>query len=90
MTKRIDAAHTHAVQSAGNFIGIAIELTAACRVVITTWAAGLSRRRYPCVDGMHGVIDDGDRVIDVNGDVDLVGKTGKSLVDRVITTSYTR
>ena len=86
MAQRVHARNAHAVQSAGNFVGRAVEL-----------AAGMQhghhdlRRRQTLAVHIHlvggnaaAVVDHGDGVIDVNGDVDAIGKAGQRFVHGVV------
>src|SRR5262249_58500031 len=86
VAERVDHAHAHAVQSAGNFVSGGIE-----------FAAGVQlghhdlRGRHAFAIHFHvvagnaaAVINDGDGVIDVNGDIDAVGVTSERFVHRVV------
>ena len=70
--QRVDAAHAHAVQPARNFVAVRIELAAGVQLGHHDF-----RRRHAfflCMStGMPRPLSiDGDRVVDVDGDVDLV------------------
>ena len=74
------------MQSAGDFVRRGIELSAG----VQFGEHHLRGRNLFAVDVHHvhgnaaAVVDDGDRVIQVNGDFDLVGVTGERFVDRVV------
>ncbi len=84
--KRVHAGDADAVQSAGNFVRVAVE-----------FSAGVQRGHHHLrggnffavdvhrVDGnAAAVVDHGDGIVDVNGDFDLVGVTRERLVDGVV------
>ena len=75
--------HADAVKAAGDLVAAVIELAAGVRSVITTSAARSARRVLVHRDAA-AVVDHGDRVVDVDGDVDLVAVAGERLVDRVV------
>ncbi len=84
--ERVDAAHAHAVQSAGNFVGIGVELAARVQRGHHDLCGGnFFAVDVHVVDGnAAAVVDDGDGIVEMNGDFDLVGVTGERLVNRVI------
>ena len=71
------------MQSAGDLVASFSNLPPACRTVSTTSAARLARLVH--VDGnAASVVDDGDRVVAVDRDVDLIAVPGQRLVDGVV------
>ena len=84
--ERVHAGNADAVQSAGNFVGRRIELSAGVQLGHHDLRGG----NFFAVDVHHvdgnaaAVVDDRDGVVEVNGDVDLVGVTGERFVDRVV------
>ena len=81
--ERVDDRDADAVQTARDLVALVVEL-----------AAGVQHRqhdlggRLPRLVHVHGnaatVVDDGHRVVDVNGDRDLAAVAGQRLVDRVV------
>ena len=69
--ERVDAAHAHAVQSAGDFVAVGIELAAGVQL----GHDDLGRRDAFLLVHVHrnaaAVVDHGDRIVVVDGDVDL-------------------
>ena len=84
--ERVHAGNANAVQSAGDFVGRGVELAAGVQL----GHDHLRGRKLLTVNvhRVHGnaaaVVHDGDGVIDVDGDFDLVGVTGERLVHRVV------
>ena len=84
--ERVHAAHAHAVQSAGNFVRRGIELAAR----VQRGHHHLRRGNFFAVDvhvadgNAAAVIDHGDGVVDVDGDVNPVGVAGQRFVHRVV------
>ena len=84
--QRVDAGNADAVQSARNFVGRCIELSAG----VQFGQHHLRGRNFFAVDvhRVHGnaaaVVDHGDGVVQMDGDFDLVGVTGERFVDRVV------
>src|SRR3979490_2159874 len=74
------------MQSAGNLVGVAVEL-AAC---VQSGHYDLRGRNFLPVDvhvvdgNAPSVVAYGDRVVEVDGDFDLVGVAGQRFVDRVV------
>ena len=86
MAQRVHAGDANAVQSAGNFVGRAVELSARVQ-----HGHHDLRRRHSLAVHVHlvdrnaaAVVDDGDGVVDVDGDVDAIGKSGQRFVNRVV------
>ena len=84
--ERVDAAHADAVQSARNFVSRGIELTAGVQGGHDDLRSG----NFFAVDihvvdrNAAAVIDDGDGVVEMDGNFDLIGEAGERFVDRVI------
>jgi hypothetical protein len=76
--ERVDAAHAYSMQSSGNFVGVTVELSAS----VQCGHHDLRGRNFFAVDvhvvhrNAAPVIDYGDGVIEVNGDIDLVSVAG--------------
>ena len=81
--ERVDDRHADAVQPARHLVAVVVEL-----------AAGVQHREHDfrrrSTAFVHvgrnaaAVVDDRDRVVDVDGDVDFGGKPGERFVDRVV------
>ena len=86
VAERVDAAHAHAVQSAGDFVGRGIELAAGVQLGHDDLGGGnFLAVDIHVVDGnAAAVVDHGDRVVEMNGDFDLVGVAGEGFVDGVV------
>ena len=84
--QRVDAGNSDPVQSAGNFVGRCIELSAGVQFGHDHLCGGnLLAVDVHRVDGnAAAVIDDGDRVVEMDGDFDFVRVTGERFVDRVV------
>ena len=79
----IDDRHADAVQTAGHLVGVVLELAAGVQL----GHHDLGRRAavgHRIDRNAAAVVDDRDRVVDVDGDVDLVAVPGQRLVDRVV------
>ena len=81
--QRVDDGDADAVQTARDFVAVVIELAASVQDrqhdFRSGLAAGVAVDRNPAA-----VVDDGDRVVDVDRDVDLIAVAGERLVDRVV------
>ena len=84
--QRVDARHADAVQSAGDFVGGAVELTAS----VQHGHDDLGSRK-PLAIHVHfagrnaaAVVHHGDGVIDVNGDIDAIRETCQRFVNGVV------
>ena len=83
LRQRVDDRHADAVQAAGDLVAVVVE-----------FAAGVQHRQHDfgrrspagvLIGGnAAAVVDDRDRTVDVNRDVDLIAETGEGLVDRVV------
>ena len=87
LAERVDAAHAHAVQAARHLVGGGIEFAAGMEL-----GQNHLDRRHPLpvarVHHVHGnaaaVVDHGDRVVDVDDDVNFLGIAGQGFVHRVV------
>ena len=77
-TERVDAAHADAVQSSGNLVGVAVELAAGVQGGHDDLRGGnFFAVDIHVVDGNAApVVDYGNGVVEVDGDIDFVGVTG--------------
>ena len=77
MTERIDAGNTDPVQAARNFVGRGIELSAGVQHSHYHLSCGqaLAVHVHFFCRNAAAVIYNRDRVVDVNGDIDVVGKS---------------
>ncbi len=88
LRQRVHAGHAHAMQAARNLVAVLVELAAGVQL-----GHGDFRRaalRLVLVVELHGlrntaaVVDDRDRIVTVNRDLDLGAITGQGFVDRVV------
>ncbi len=82
--ERVNYGNADAVQAAGNFVGVAVEFSAS----MEHGEHNLGRRPlFGCMH-VHGdaasVVDNGDGIIGVNGDIDLIRETGHRFVHRIV------
>ena len=86
MAERVHAGDTDAVQSAGNFVGRGVELSARVQHGHHDLRRGqtLAINIHLVGGNAAAVVDDGDGVVDVNGDVDAIGESRQRFVDRVV------
>ena len=84
--ERVDATYSYAVQSAGNFVGVAVELAASVQRSHHYLRGGnLFAVDIHVIDwNAASVIDHSDGVIEMDCNFDLIGVTGERLVHRVI------
>src|SRR5215470_10972515 len=84
--ERVHHGNPHAVQTAGNFVGGGIKLAAGVQLGHHHLRSGnFFAVNVHGIDGnAAAVIDDRNRIVDVDGSVDSVGVAGQRLVDRVI------
>ena len=83
LRQRVHDRHADAVQAARNLVGVVVEL-----------AAGVQHRQHDFGGRLAAlvhvgrnaaaVVDDGDRVVEVNRDVDFGAEAGERFVDRVV------
>jgi hypothetical protein len=85
--ERVDATDADAVQAAGDFVIGCVELAAG----VELGEHHLDRRHPFAVGRVHhvdgnaaAVVDHGDGVVDVDGDVDLLGIAGQRFVDGIV------
>src|SRR5690242_13382010 len=84
--ERVHAAHAHAVQSARDFVVRGVEFSARVQRGEHDLRGGkFFSAHYHVINGdPAAIIDDGDGVINVNGDFDLGGVTGKRFVNGIV------
>ncbi len=87
LAESVDAAYADAVKAAGDFVVGSVELAAG----VELGEHHLNRRHPLAVGRIHhvdgnaaAVVDNGDGVVDVDGDVDLLGISGQRLVDGIV------
>src|SRR5581483_7267711 len=84
--ERVHAGHTHTVQSTGNFVSRRIKFAAGVQLGHDDLSGG--NLLTVDVHGVNGnttaVVNHRDRIVDVDGDFDLVGESGERLVNGVI------
>ena len=72
------------MEAAGNFVGVAVEFSAGVEDGEDHFGGG------PLFGGVHvdgnaaAVVDHGDAIVGVDGDVDFVGETGHGFVDGIV------
>ena len=81
--QRVDDRHADTVQAAGHLVAVVVELAAGVQDGEHDFGGGLAAR-VPIDGNAAAVVDDRDRVVDVDRDVDLIAETGERLVDRVV------
>ena len=86
LAEGVDDGHADTVQPAGNFVRGGIEFSARMQLGHDHLGGGnFFSIDVHVVDGnAAAVVDDGDGVVDVNGDFDLVGKSGEGFVHGVV------
>ena len=84
LRERIHAAHTHAVQTTGNFIGILVELTTGVKHGHYDLQRRLMLFRVHVHRNTTTVILHGNGVILIDMHGDLVAETGECLINRVV------
>ena len=82
--KRVDDGNAHAVQAAGNFVGVAIEFAAGVQDGHDHFGGGLFFGGVHVHGNAAAVVDDGDAVVVVHDDVDLVAVAGHGFVHGVV------
>ena len=81
--ERVDHGHADAVQTAGDLVAVVVELAAGVKDGERDFGRGLPAAVE--IDwNAAAVVDHGDRVVDVNRDVDLIAEAGQRFVDRVV------
>src|SRR5262249_38735399 len=81
--QRVDHGDTDAVQTARDFVAVVVELAARVKHREYDFGRGLAAR-VPVDGNATAVVDDGDRVVDVNRDIHLIAVPGERFVDRVV------
>ena len=82
--KRVDDGNADAVQTAGDLVGVAVEFSASVQ------HGEHHFRRGTLFGGVHvhgnaaAVVDDGDGIVGVDGDVHFVGEAGHGFVDGIV------
>ncbi len=86
MAQRIHARHANAVQSAGNFVSRAVELATRMQHSHHHLRGGnaLAVHVHFVDRNATAVIDHGDGIVDVDADVDAIGKSSQRFVNRVV------
>ena len=83
LRQRVDDGDADAVETAGDFVAVVVELAAGVEHGHHDFGRGAAARVL--IDGDAApVVDDGHGVVDVQRDVDLVAEAGERLVDRVV------
>ncbi len=82
--KRVDDRNAYAVQTAGNFVGVAIEFSARVQNREHDFRRGTLLRRVHVHWDAAAVVDHSDGFVGVYRDVDLVREAGHRFVDRVV------
>ncbi len=82
--ERVDDGNADAVQSAGNFIGVAIEFSAGVQHGHHDFGGGLFFRGVHVDGNAAAVVDYGDAVIFVHDDIDFIAVAGHGFVDGVV------
>ena len=82
--ERVDDRDADAVQAAGNFVSVAIEFSAGVQHGHHDFGGGLFFRGVHVDGNAAAVVDDGDAVVVVHGDVDFVAEAGHGFVDGVV------
>ena len=82
--KRIDDGNAHTMQAARNFVGFAIEFSAGVQNGHDHFGSGLFLRGMHIHGNAAAVIDDGDAVVVMDDDIDLVAIAGQRFIHRVI------
>ena len=81
--QRVDDRHADAVQAARHLVAVVVELAAGVQHGQHDFGGRLAAL-VPVDGNAAAVVDDGDRVVDVDRDVDLIAEAGQRLVDRVV------
>ena len=82
--KRVHDGNAHAVQAAGNFVGVAVEFSAGVQHGHDHFGGGLFLRGVHVHGNAAAVVDDGDAVVVVHDDVDLVAVAGHGFVHGIV------
>ena len=82
--ERVDAAHADAVEAAGDLVGVLVELAARVEDGHHDLDGRLALGRVHLDRDAAAVVDDGDRVVLVDRDLDVVAVARERLVDGVV------
>ena len=82
--ERVDAGDADAVQAGGDRVGVVVELAAGVQHREHHLGRGALLGRVHLGGDAAAVVDHADRVVDVDGDVDVLAVPGERLVDRVV------
>ena len=82
--ERVDDGDADAVQTAGNFVGVAVEFSAGVQHGHDDFGGGLLFGGVHVHGNAAAVVDHGDAVVVVHGDVDFVAIAGHGFVHRVV------
>src|SRR5712691_9962435 len=82
--KRVDHGNAHAVQAAGNFVGLAVEFSARMQQRHYHFHRGALFRLVHVHGNAAAVVHHSDGLVGVHGDVDLIGVAGQRFVYGVV------
>src|SRR6266699_3758736 len=82
--KRVDHGNAHAVQAAGNFVGLAVEFSARMQQRHYHFRRGALFRLVHVHGNAAAVVHHSDGLVGVHGDVDLIGVAGQRFVYGVV------
>ena len=82
--QRVDDRDADAVQAARNFVGLVVELAAGVEHGHDDFGSRLLLRLVHAHRDAAAVVDHGDRVVDVDEDLDVFAEPGQGLVDGVV------
>ena len=82
--QRVDDGHADAVEAAGDFVGVAVELTACVEDSHDHLGGGLPLLRVDIYGDTAAIVGDCDGFVRVDGDGDIGAEPGQSLIDGVI------
>ena len=82
--ERVDHRHTDAVEAAGNFVSVAIKFSAGVQDGEDDFGGRTLFRGVHVDRNAAAVVDHGDGIVGVHGDVDFVGVTGHGFVDGIV------
>ena len=83
LRQRVDDRHADAVQAAGDLVGGVLELAAGVEHGEHDFGGRLAALVHVHRNAA-AVVDDRDRPVDVDGDVDVLAEAGERFVDRVV------
>ena len=86
--QRIDAGHADAVQTAGNLVGVLVELAAGMQHAHDDFGRGalgfVLVVEFDAGGDAAAVVGDGNRVVGMDGDYDIVAMSGQCFVNGVV------